>query len=101
MSLATIARAAKDPDLMDRVSSSANQEANNNPDLHDTLYAQQLRSGVQSVQPLMWSVAVDTEASYASALANGRGAPGHDEDVITDAQITASVVAHWPPDPAP
>lgn len=101
MSLSSIQRAANDPDLVARVQASANQEANNNPNLSDTAYAQQLRSGVQTVTPLMWSVAVDTEAAYESALVSGRGAPGHDVDVITDAQITAAVQAHWPPDPAP
>jgi len=45
---------------------------------------------------LMWPVAVDTEAAYESALLAGRGAPGFDPDIITDAALTASINAHWP-----
>jgi len=100
MSLSSITRAANDPDLQARVTASAMQEANNNPTLKDTVYAQQLKAGVASTQPLMYAVAVDTEAAYETALVAGRGAPGHDTDIITDAQITAAVQAHWPPDPA-
>jgi hypothetical protein len=101
MSLSSISRAAADLDLIARVQAAANQEANNNPTLRDTVYAQQLRSGIVNINPLMWPVAVDTEAAYEAALLNGRGAPGHDTDIITDGQITAAVQAHWPPDPSP
>src|SRR5689334_11933322 len=99
MSLSSITRAANDPDLVSRVNASAMQEAINNPNLKDTVYAEQLRRGVASVQPLMYAVAVDTESSYETALINGRGSPGHDVDIITDDQITSAVQAHWPPDP--
>lgn len=99
MSLSSITRAANDPDLLARVNASAQQEAINNATLKDTVYAEQLRRGVASTQPLMYAVAVDTEAAYETALVSGRGAPGHDVDIITDAQITAAIQAHWPPDP--
>lgn len=100
MSLSSIQRAANDPDLRARVEASAHQEAQNNPALADTVYGKQLVAGMQSVSVLMWAVAVDTESAYETALLAGRGAPGHDADIITDPQITAAVVAHWPPDPA-
>jgi hypothetical protein len=101
MSLSSINRAANDAQLQARVMASAQQEARNNPTLSGTVYAEQLRSGLQNITPLMWGVAVDTETAYESALVNGRGAPGHDTDIITDPQITAAVQAHWPPDPSP
>lgn len=101
MTLASISIAAMDDELRRRVESSAHQEARNNESLRDTQYAKALVSGTQSVQPLMWGVAVATEAAYFSALQNGRGAPGHDTDIITDGDITAAVVANWPSDPEP
>jgi hypothetical protein len=99
MTQSSINRAANDPDLRARVESAAHQEAQNNPTLADTVYGSELRRGVASVLPLMWGVAVDTEAAYETALASGRGSPGHDVDIITDANITSAVVAAWPPDP--
>jgi hypothetical protein len=93
---ATIYRAANDPDLRARVESAAHQEAQNNPSLADTTFGKQLRLGVASVLPLMWGVAVDTEAAYETAVNSGRGAPGHDVDIITDGNITSAVVAAWP-----
>lgn len=99
MTFSSIQQAANDPDLRARVEASAHQEARNNPNLEDTVYAKALKNGTQTVQPLMWGVAVSTEAAYYSAIQNGRGAPGHDTDVITDGDITAAVQANWPPDP--
>lgn len=49
--------------------------------------------------PFYWRVAIDYAAAYEGALRSGRGAPGHDVDVITDANIAAAVAAAWPPDP--
>ena len=99
MTLASVYAASQDSQLRARVEASANQEARNNDNLKDTAYAKALQNGTQSVQPLMWGVAVATEAAYFGALQNGRGAPGHDSDIITDGDITAAVVANWPPDP--
>ena len=108
MSFASISAAALDPQLRARVEAAANKEARLNPEFGNTVYGQQLLTGAPT-QPsmaytptsLLWGVAVDTEAAYESALVAGRGAPGHDKDIITDAQITAAVQANWPPDPAP
>jgi len=59
-------------------------------------YGKQLAAGLIGAEPLMYPVAVDTEAAYESALQSGRGAPGHDADIITDAALTAAIGAHWP-----
>jgi len=98
MSASSIARAAGDQQLKARVDAVAHQEAQNNADVHDSEYAVRLRQGMTDGQPLMWPVAVATEAAYETALVSGRGAPGHDADIITDADITAAVQANWPPD---
>jgi len=100
MSATSISRAAADRDLKARVDAVVHQEAMNNATVHDSEYAVMLRQGMTDGQPLMWPVAVATEAAYESAMASGRGAPGHDADVITDADITAAVQANWPPDSA-
>lgn len=99
MSASSISRAALDQDLLARVNAVAHKEAQASPTFGNTKFGQDLMSGMTTASPLMWAVAVDTEAAYETALVNGRGAPGHDVDIITDAQITAAVQAHWPMDP--
>lgn len=99
MSASSIARAAQDMQLLDRVNAIAQKEARANSQFGDTEFGRNLMSGMTDARPLMWAVAVDTEAAYETALVNGRGAPGHDIDIITDDQITAAVQAHWPADP--
>jgi hypothetical protein len=99
MSLSSITRASNDADLRARVDASAHREAQSNPEFGDTAYGKALLGGYQTTNVLMWAVAVDTEAAYETALQAGRGAPGHDVDIITDAAITAAVQANWPPDP--
>ena len=79
-----------------RVTALAQKEIVFSEALADTDYGKQLRGGSATPMPLMWAVAVGTEAEYESALAAGRGAPGHDVDVITDAMITSAIVAGWP-----
>lgn len=110
MSFASINAAANDPQLRARVDAAAQKEARLNPTFGDTFYGRQLLTGTtggippaapMSPNPLMWGVAVDTETAYFAALQAGRGAPGHDGDIITDGMITAAVQAHWPPDPTP
>lgn len=101
MTAATIARAAVDQQLRDRVTALAQKEAMNNPTLGDTQFGQRLLQGMADISPLAWGVAVDYEAAYEAALAAGRGAPGHDVDIITDGNISAAIVAHWPEDPSP
>jgi hypothetical protein len=96
MTAASIARAANDQQLKDRVLALAQKEIVFNETLADTEYGKQLRLGMINVQPLMWPIAVDTEAAYESAVSIGRGAPGHDVDVIPDAALTSAIAAHWP-----
>lgn len=101
MSMASINRAANDEQLQARVLAAAQKEIIFNEDLANTNYGKQLAQGFLNIMPLMYRVAVDTEAAYETALVSGRGAPGHDTDIITDAAITSAVVAGWPPDPVP
>lgn len=96
MSASTIFRAANDVQLQNRVQAMAMKEINANPALGQTDYGRQLQQGVSNIMPLMWPVAVSTEAAYESALLNMRGAPGFDTDIITDADLTAAIVAGWP-----
>lgn len=98
MTLASITTAAKDDQLRRRVEACAHNEAISNPNVEDTQFAQALRTGYANIDPLMWAVAVATEAAYYAALQNGRGAPGHDTDIITDGDILSAVQANWPPD---
>jgi hypothetical protein len=100
MSASSIARAANDPELQARVLAMAHKEIVFNEELAATQYGRQLTAGAAGPNPLMWPIAVDTEAAYETALLAGRGAPGHDTDIITDAALTSAVVAHWPADPA-
>jgi len=100
MSYSSITRASNDQDLQARVSAAVQKEAWNNATFEGTTFAEQVRTNPQVALQLMYPVAIDTEAAYESALTSGRGAPGHDADVITDAALLSSVQAHWPPDPA-
>jgi hypothetical protein len=101
MSMATIATAATDPNLIRRVTAAAHREMIFNQSFADSVFGTQLRAGYGNISGLMFAVAVDTEAAYETAVNAGRGAPGHDTDVITDAALSAAVSAHWPPDPEP
>lgn len=96
MTMATIYRAANDPELQARVFAAAHREMIYDDALANSAYGRQLRQGVNNVQPLMYPIAVDTEAAYESAVNSGRGAPGHDVDIITDAALTSAVTTHWP-----
>lgn len=96
MTAATIARAAQDPDLIARVTALAHKEIIYNADLAATTFGRGLVSGIALITPLMYPVAVDTEAAYETAVNSGRGAPGHDVDVIPDANLTSAIVTHWP-----
>ena len=106
MSATTIAQAAQDFQLTTRVSALAQREVRTNPDLAATEFGQQVLAGSTNLVVLNWGVAVDEEAAYEAAMLNGRGAPGHDADVITDAAIVESILGNWPgytppPPPAP
>lgn len=96
MSAASISRAAKDPELRARVLAMAYKELQADPVKQESSYGQRLSQGLANEEPLMWPVAIDTEAAYEAALQAGRGAPGHDNDVITDASLTSAIGVHWP-----
>jgi hypothetical protein len=96
MTAATMARAATDEQLKSRVMALAQKEIIYNETLANTEFGKRLASGFGNVEPLMWPIAVDTEAAYETALASGRGAPGHDMDVIPDAALTSAINVHWP-----
>jgi hypothetical protein len=99
MTYSTIATASRDPQLVDRVVAAAQKEAHNGS-VKDTAHAAELRADPsQAVDDFMWPIAIEYEAAYESALAAGNPSPGSDLAVITDANITASVQANWPPDP--
>lgn len=105
MSFTTISRCAADRDFQQRVESACHREAIMNAELGDTDFGRQLLGqsggiGSPGLQALYWNVAVDVEVAYESGIQAGRGAPGFDADVITDASITAAIQAHWPPDVA-
>ena len=101
MSFNSIALAAVDTDLQVRVQACANREASLNPNLKDTQFAIQVRNGFANYTGLYWNVAGAVEAEYESGMLAGRGAPGHDIDVVTDGAILAAVQMHWPPDVVP
>jgi len=97
LTLASIYAAANDPELTRRVESCVQQEAFGNEGVKDSEYAVAIRNGTANVRPLVWAVATSTEAAYYAALQAGRGAPGHDTDIITDGDILSVVQANWPP----
>jgi hypothetical protein len=101
VSASSINRAANDGQLQQRIVASANKEVLFNEELAATWFGKQLRNGFASFNGLNWAVAVETESAYETALLDGRGAPGYDTDIITDAALTAAIVANWPPDPTP
>jgi len=98
MSQSTVARAASDPDLQKRVTAAVYSEAIANPVLAETQFAKTLMSGFANFTGLYWAVADAVDLEYEAGINAGRGAPGHDADVVTDGAITSAVVANWPPD---
>lgn len=101
MSYNSINQAAHDQALLSRVTAAVSKEAWNG-ELKTTQFADVVRSSADyGAGQLIWPTAVDYEAQYESALAGNNPNPGGDESVITDGNITASVQAHWPLDPAP
>jgi hypothetical protein len=101
VSASSISRAANDPQLQGRVVAAANKEILFNDELANTWFGQRVQQGMALWQPLFWSVAVETEAAYASALSADRGAPGYDTDIITDAALVSAISANWPQEPTP
>jgi signal-transduction protein with cAMP-binding, CBS, and nucleotidyltransferase domain len=94
----TITQATKDDKLIARVRAAIAKEAQNNATLHTTTVGQAVtRFGPdQIIGQSIWSVAIDYEAAYASAVVALNTNPGGDPAVITDGNIQAAVVAHWP-----
>jgi hypothetical protein len=101
VSASSINRAANDPQLQARVLALAQKELVYNTELQNTVYGKQLRQGLSNVMALMWPLAANQETQYAVALEAGRGAPGHDTDIISDDAILSAVISFWPPDPEP
>lgn len=101
MSQTTIAQCANDPDFQKRVQSAVYSEAFTNESIKDTLFAQQVRQGYANLTASYWGVAVAVESQYEAGVNDGRGSPGHDGDVIADADILAAVQAGWPPELPP
>jgi hypothetical protein len=97
MSSNSIARAAADVDLRARVTAAANALCQTDPIYAQTDFGYRLLNGGTSLDGLVWQVAVAVEAQYEYAMAQGRGAPGHDIDVITEQELNDAVKAHWPP----
>lgn len=101
MSYNTLTTQTADTDFQSRVTAATTKEAWNNPTLSATDFAALVKTSAAYASQLIWPCAVATEAQYASALAGGIPDPGHDESVITDADLLAAVQASWPPDAAP
>lgn len=99
MTAASINQCANDAQLQVRVLALAQKELVYNQDLQATQYGKQMRSGMANVMPLMWPLAADQEQEYLTAMTNGRGAPGHDVDIISDEAILSAVISFWPKDP--
>lgn len=100
MSATSIDRAANDAQLRSRADALTHKLLNTDPELAATDFGKRMAGGYVMASPLYWSVAVDTEDAYAEALLGGNGSPGYDEAVISDDDITTSITAHWPADPA-
>lgn len=96
--LSTVYVAFNDPELRSRIDSSVWQEAFAKAGTNE--FADKVIATTAVVfSPFYWRVAIDNATAYETALRSGRGAPGHDTDVITDANISAAVGAAWPADP--
>jgi hypothetical protein len=101
MSYNTLDAASKDVPLQNRVIAGVQKEARANPTFGDTEYGRTVIDNPAEGIALVWPVAIDTEAAYASALAADNPNPGGDESVITDAAIGSAIQVHWPADEAP
>jgi len=98
MSYTSIAAADLDTRLIERIRAAIAQEAQNNATLKDSVAGKAVnRFGPdQIILALTWAVAIDYETEYAYALGSNNTNPGGDPGVISDANIQAAIVAHWP-----
>jgi hypothetical protein len=94
MSATSISQAANDPALRARVLAQAHKEMEFDDLKANSTFGKTLNQ--IGVEPLMYPVAVATEAQYETALMSGRGAPGHDTDIISDGDLTSAINANWP-----
>ena len=101
MSASTIDRAANDPDLRRRVDAILYKILATDIDKMNSEYGKRVRSGMGTQTNAYYVVAVACEQQYLSGIFDGRGAPGHDEDVISDDAITAALLAAWPASDSP
>jgi hypothetical protein len=90
MSFNSLDAASKDQGLTNRTIACAQQQARNNPALSDTAFAATVIDNPAEAVALVWPVALNTEAEYASALAAGVPYPGADESVITDGMVLSA-----------
>jgi hypothetical protein len=99
MSHATITASTKDQALLDRIQAAACKEAWNSVVYSETAYGERLRTWPEeALRTFTWPVCIEYEAPYEYALNSNNPDPGGDPTVITDANITSSVQAHWPRD---
>jgi len=97
MSYTTITQATQDEALVNRIIAAAQKEAWASAEFGETPYGKQLRQFPDAArQTFIWPVSIDYETEYAYAIDSENPNPGGDAGVITDANIQASVQAHWP-----
>jgi hypothetical protein len=101
MSYTTIQQAVRDQALKDRVTAAAMKEAwAGGPEFSESEFGASLRGYPPLADHFMWPTAIDYEAEYEYAINEDNPNPGGDPGVITDANIQASVQAHWKEDAA-
>jgi len=103
MSHSTITQSTEDQALLDRIQAAACKEAwVGGPEFELSDYGERLRSyPAEALITFTWPVCIEYEAAYEYALNAANPNPGGDPTVITDANITSSVQAHWPTQPKP
>jgi hypothetical protein len=103
MSYTSIDICVNDEELQARVKSAASKEAwAGGDEFKDSEYGRRLRTYPdEAITTFMYCTSIDYEDEYKYALDQNNEHPGADEGVITDANIQASIQAHWPRDPAP
>lgn len=100
MSHQTVHQATMDSALQNRISAAVQKEVYNNVSLKDTEVAKQFRQvPLHAVNVFIYPVAIDYETEYEYAVESDNPNPGGDPTVITDGNLTAAIVTHWPPDP--
>ena len=96
MSLNSLDAASRDLALQNRTIACVQQEARENPAVADSAYTAAVVDNPAEGIRLVWPVALNIEAAYASALAADNPNPGDDPTVITDGMILAAVQSMTP-----